>query len=236
VRYTDPSGHNPECGPDGIFCDPSTSFEEKYGITLVDFIAEEDIQAVRSAVIAVARKFGAILGNNPALAWMKTFGFMKFQIGGCDKCAEGEVGAFTYGAHEIRFTGLSDQSHLKRRNHVVHEIGHAFNWLILGITGIDIYQELRDWRNEHPGFPDRQAYTGDGGPGPGWGFAGPQNQFTWQQSNEGGDNEEFADQFLGWTYNEWETGNNGGIVPAGQFRSDMMNMNMPLWVDMAANR
>jgi hypothetical protein len=140
-----------------------------------------------------------------------------------------DVGGYTYGAHVIKFSGLSDISDLRRRNHVVHELGHAFKWLLYNKTGIDVYTELGNWRTNHPNYPDRPTFTGSGVGGY-YGFASAQNVFTWQQSLSGDDNEEFADQFLGWTFNRWERS------PDGQFRSDMMASNMPLWVNQAAGQ
>ncbi len=158
-----------------------------------------------------------------------------FEMGNCTECEEGsDVAGATYNAHEIRFAGLSNQSDLKRRNLVVHELGHAFYWAILNKTGIDVYSSLGEWRTNHPGYPDRLTFTGsEKQTGPSYGFASLQNQTTWQQSLVGSNNEEFADQFLGWTFNKWET-ENGTLHPRGSARAAMMNTNMPLWVNMAA--
>jgi hypothetical protein len=71
-----------------------------------------------------------------------------------------DVGGYTYGAHVIKFSGLSDISDLRRRNHVVHELGHAFKWLLYNKTGIDVYTELGNWRTNHPNCPDRPTSQG----------------------------------------------------------------------------
>jgi hypothetical protein len=158
LKYNDPSGHNPECGPDGIYCDQNATFEERYGITFSGTWDDEDRQGVIAGVEAVARKFALIFKtSNLAFAWGRVFGYMKFQMGGCDLCAEGDVGGYTYGAHEIRFSGMSDRSDMRRRNHVVHEIGHAFIWTQYYRYGFDVYSELGKWRTGHPGYPDRPS-------------------------------------------------------------------------------
>jgi len=46
-------------------------------------------------------------------------------------------------------------------------------------------------------------------------------------SNAGTASEEFADQFLGWTYYTWASN------PAGQMRSEWMDKYMPGWVNKA---
>jgi len=218
------------------------SAEEKYRLnfTVADGMiwGEEDRAAAIAAVEAVASKFAAILGVNAGRAWALTFHHMKFQMGGCSNCADdGAVGGYTNGAHEIQFKGLSDVSSLRRRNHVVHELGHAFKWDLHTKTGIDIYSELGTWRTAHPGYPDRFTFSGsEDTTGPNYGFASPQNVFTWQQSLEGTDAEEFADQFVEWTFNMLETDASGALTRNGQTRSDMMGSNMLFWVDLAAGR
>jgi hypothetical protein len=75
--------------------------------------------------------------------------------------------------------------------------------------------------------------------GPYSGFASRMNVFTWQQSYAlaGSTSEEFADQFLGWTYNTWETGTSvGGFSEAGSNRSYWMNNNMPGWINGLGNQ
>ena len=114
---------------------------------------------------------------------------------------------------------------------VVHELGHAFKWAINSKSGYDIYTSLAIARSLWPNYPDRLDYEGDPDKtGPNYGFASPQNQFTWQQSNSGADSEEFADQFLGWTFNMW------AMDAQGAARSTMMNSLMPLVVNLVWGR
>ena len=53
--YTDPSGHNWQCGPDGIFC--SNDFEEAYGIEFIGTWTAQQKAYVRIAVKATAAKW-----------------------------------------------------------------------------------------------------------------------------------------------------------------------------------
>ena len=239
VKYFDPTGHNPQCGPDGVWC--SDNFEEKYGINFQGRWSLRDKAAVRSGVIGVAYKLSITLGlDNPAMAFALVYGYIKFEMGNCDQCDPGsDVAAYTYSAHEIRFTGLSNWSglsgNIRRRNHVVHELGHAFKWALHSKSEIDVYSELGQYRISHPDFPDRETFDGPSlTTGPFDGFASRQNQTSWQVSLEGSDSEEFADQFLGWTFNKWETNLSGSLTTDARARSNMMNNSMPTWVELAA--
>jgi hypothetical protein len=54
---------------------------------------------------------------------------------------------------------------------------------------------------------------------------------TWQQSLSGEDSEEFADMFLGWTFDTWETNPDGTLTEYGQARSDWMRENVEPWLE-----
>ena len=238
VKYFDPSGHIPQCGPDGMWC--SDSSEEQYWLFFIGSWSSNNKSAVISGVESVARKFSAILSmSNPGMAFAFIFGYISFEMGNCDQCKAGsDVAGYTYSAHEIRFAGLSNKpspsGDLYRRNHVVHELGHAFKWLLYGQTGIDVYTVLGNYRRSHPTYPNRETFDGSSGTtGPNYGFASLQNQTSWQVSLDGGDSEEFADQFLGWTFNMWET-DYYGLTDNGRYRSQMMSSYMPVWVNLAA--
>ena len=218
---------------------PSPSLEEVYKITWKEdgmtWDAQDKDSALR-AVVAVAQKFTETLGGTAADAWARTYEYMEFQMGNCSNCAVGgEHAGYTNGEHDIDFAGISNRDEYGR-NLVVHELGHAFKWLLWYKTGTDVYTQLTAWRDSHPGYPDRGEFNGgEGDTGPKSGFFSLQNQILWQVSLEGGDDEEFADQFLGWTFNKWETDDiTGLLVEAGQARADMMNANMPSWVTSSA--
>jgi hypothetical protein len=88
------------------------------------------------------------------------------------------------------------------------------------------YNQLSTTQTFNSSFPNRVdddvALTG---------FAGP--RYNWQQSPSGAVGEEFADMFLGWTYNRWETNRDGTLSREGQLRADWMAARMPLWVNVA---
>jgi hypothetical protein len=196
----------------------------------------DDELVAMDAVIAVSTKLADVLGGSPLSAWLSTYGEMTFQMGGCNDCLGTTHSGHTSGAHKIEFAGISDNSP-KGRNLIVHELGHAFKWVLYNKTGnkIDVAVELGNWRTSHPNYPDRQTFNGPSGAiGPNYGFASAQNVIIWQQSLDGSDSEEFADQFLGWTFNMWERNALGILTDDGKARADMMDANMPMWVRRAA--
>jgi len=211
-----------------------------YGVTFAvsgnKVWSAKDKLAALLAVYAVGIKFKTILGGTPASAFRAVYGYMKFTMGNCPDCKEG-VSGYTYGAHDIRFNALSTQSDLRRRNHVVHELGHAFKWALYQKTGegIDVYSEYTKWRQSHSGYPDRPDLKDDK-LGQFYGFASRQNDIDWQQSTEGKDSEEFADQFLGWTFNMWEKNKYNEYTTDAKARISMMNSTMPCWVKKAAGK
>jgi hypothetical protein len=92
-----------------------------------------------------------------------------------------------------------------------------------------LYGALARTQAAEPSFPDR--HNDDPNP---QGFAGP--RYNWQQSASGAPGEEFADMFIGWTYNRWETDPHGSLTVPGGSRADWMAAHMPLWVDLAARK
>ena len=226
VKYTDPTGHIPECGPDGVYCDQNATFEERYNITFEGVWNDIDKAAVIAAVEAVASKFAILLMENPGLAWSRAFGSMTFQMGNCSGC--NGSGGYTAGAHRIEFASMAENWRTDKRlrdiNLVVHELGHAFDFIRDRDPSNDLYRkQLND-----PKFPNRGNYPNpkpENWTGDTTGFASRQNVLTWQMSvtNAGDASEEFADQFLGWTFNTWDTNED---VNAAQQRSDWMDQNM----------
>jgi len=150
----------------------------------------------------------------------------------------------------IKFINMSGQLYLdpiKMRNNVVHELGHAFA----------IAMQMRGWTD--PNFQldidKRKNVDLVRGTDPNgyYGFASKSIDMLWQQHGcnldapkkrkpgepkqpanprpwvcEGG-TEIFADQFLGWTFNTWQTKGNE-LTSQGKARSDWMNENMYKWL------
>ena len=107
---------------------------------------------------------------------------------------------------------------------IVHELGHAFENALEEIVGNKPPRAaLARIQRNNPNFPNRFV-SGQASP---YGFAG---RFPgWQQSEQEDAYEEFADMYIGWTYNTWDEGS------AGWQRASFMSSHMPLWVDMALN-
>jgi hypothetical protein len=110
---------------------------------------------------------------------------------------------------------------LRDRNLITHELGHAFNAQMVNNLGKSFspYEVLNRRQSIDPIFPDRGA--AEGYP---YGFASESGVYTWQQSTDPYYGEEFADQFLGWVFDEWQD------HPDGITRSTFMDAYMYLWV------
>jgi hypothetical protein len=250
--WIDPSGHNPECGPDGIYCDPGTSFEERYGVKFNNWTEERSLSAAKAAIKAVAGRLGTVLHTNSALAFQITFKYgINFTMGlsgATNTCATITSGGCTSSSLQINFATISSDF-LRARNNVGHEIGHAFENLWSSDAKNREHPELSHpanvlgWTQSFPGYPEYfikgfpnrtdfpnpvpENYRGEY-----FGFASRQNDLSWQVSVDqaGAVSEEFADQFLGWTYRKWEDSG------AGDLRSGWMEKYMPLWIHQAAGR
>lgn len=113
------------------------------------------------------------------------------------------------------------------RHWAVHELGHSFVNATGGSLPLTHYENL-----QRVGYADRGGTCLNN-----CGFAG--GQWEWQRSGSGETSEEFADMFLGWVYNQWESGGTAatnGLTLNGYQRSLFMNNLMPTYVDMTVNR
>ncbi len=119
----------------------------------------------------------------------------------------------------------------------VHELGHSFVSAVgkfsfssrdlFGGTSFTLPSLLEFVQSFGNGFPDRLDGSDKLARS---GFAG--GRWEWQRTSSGLASEEFADMYLGWVYNQWET-EAGGLSVAGQRRSDFMSLVMPYTVDLA---
>lgn len=239
LKYTDPSGHNPQCGPDGIWCDPTVSFSEKYNVTFTGEMnnwTKKNIRAAEEAVIATAAALCDSMNNcsNPVYAFRKIYSKgMKFEwrtncywcrsredierCGGnfAGSCAAG--GAVTLSSSHIMISSLSQHSDpqrdfIRRRNNIVHELGHAFDQIMGEQPRLAV---SNGWANLQRGDVEGENY----------GFASALNVRDWQQNPANENHEVFADMFLGWVFNRWATN------PTGDYRQSWMNVNMSAWVN-----
>ena len=178
----------------------------------------------------VGAKFGGQLGMDTASAFKSVYGLKNgkqftFGWGSCPECKG--AGGYTYSSKLIRFQTLWTNNPDRRIPNVIHELGHAFNNLFWTTLSSGARVRLPEYlfsraQTSIPGFPDRDSTAPNYGYGGAFGF--------WQQSREITASEEFADNFIGWTYNYWE-GN-----AAGEMRANWMNGFMPVGIDMASNR
>jgi hypothetical protein len=131
-------------------------------------------------------------------------------------------------------------------------MGHSFESAVKTLVTIAPRVALQAAQDADPSFPDRVAdqqvldedgnpvFYEDGNPvmqvprdylG---GFAG--ERFGWQQSADESAGEEFADMFLGWTYNQWQREADGRMTVEGRMRSAFMSEHMPYWASIAYQR
>jgi len=221
VKYIDPSGH--KCSDphvvEGDCSDYTTTqiLQEFYGISLKagnygDFTNEE-ISAIYSAAQAVGEKFRK-LGNEltSGEAFKSNFGYTIIIKG--NKAADGTSGSLstecqgigsggcTTNANLINFVEMSGSStnDISRMEHnVVHELGHSYD-ISLGYGprndmsyGLYNYREKILRPNEYKGRLD------------------------WQQNLTVRPGETFADMFIAWTYDTWNTDpDNRGYVSSAQ--------------------
>jgi RHS repeat-associated protein len=252
MMYTDPSGHfipSPEQMREFI---NAYRAENLYGITFEGNWSDENKQVVMTAVQDVANAFLDEYNQGcVALQWegetceKRTAAEIFQEVYGTATTtlvflwgndAEGQFwfsgdpisgGGLTVGRTSrsngtrvllIKFASLS-RNFLSARDTVVHELGHLFNTVEHGLP----YKAMSGALEINPLL--RRPDTGSN-----YGFAS--SGFPWQQSFVDVDDywEVFADQFLGWVYNTWETDEFGQLTVAASARSIWMNINMAEWL------
>ncbi|MBS3950325.1 MAG: hypothetical protein KGZ53_06660 [Peptococcaceae bacterium] len=211
VRYTDPSGHSPRCGPDGIWC--SNDFEVAHRISFGGTWSEKNKAKVRVAVELVAGRLAFEMGlDNSAMAFSLIYRAVHFQWGNCDAC--NGSGGFAYGYqsrerhHLIAFESITamSSSHsnafMRGVKNVVHELGHIYNNILGRRPSGDLDREKSTLRDNRDLFL-RPNLDSIGNPCP--------LCLDWQQhppeysTNGRGGSETFADMFVAWTFIAWNT-------------------------------
>ena len=119
----------------------------------------------------------------------------------------------------------------------IHELGHSYANAVGSFSDPNFADgrsftlpSLLEYFQQNFGFPDRPPESDRNST---WGFAG--GRWEWQRSISGAASEEFADMFLGWVYNRWET-EAGSLSVAVRERAILMNALMSCTVDMAISR
>jgi RHS repeat-associated protein len=222
TRFNDPSGHK-ACS-DETGCDSPTRVRfpvhytiddllRPYGITIKGDSQDKDKLAVLQAVAEVGLGLASLTGQTPQAAFQGTFG--SYQVEFVDySCETGCWGRKVDGESTLRF--YQDAVGNLDPRLVVHELGHAFNaaWVNAHGATSSPYSRLGKTWADNPAFPRRSdEYNG---------YAG--DPYEWQQSESGAPGEEYADMFLGWTYDAWATDD------AGTARRDWMRLNMSYWL------
>jgi len=244
LRYVDPSGHwaceDADCRTQSNGPPSQQPSEAAYWVSFTSdegapswsesdkTTAQTGVQAIGGAIARTIRQQNRLLynygeeaslrrGPSARAAFSQVFGRMTFRRVSeeCGMCY-GE----TMSAHEI---WVYSNAKVADPRFIIHELGHAFN-------------QSRNWRpvnalaaewKTNPKFPRRSDEKS--------GFAGP--AYGWQQSRVTSASEEFADMFIGWTYNTWQMdASTGGPAAAGRARSEWMTTNMAEWLSPATAR
>jgi RHS repeat-associated protein len=239
LNFVDPTGRRPEgeCGT-GWDCRPPKPKPPTPVVAFEADTGEEWTQAEMNVVENAALDVGAALarihnrdqwffwragdidGYRPITArraFLLVYGGPVHFVRKSFECAEGCFGR-SISTQEI---WVYQNAVVRDERFIVHELGHGFENALGAITGSKPPRAtLARIQSSDPNFPNRFV-TGQEPP---YGFAGP---FPgWQQSRDESAGEEFADMYIGWTYNTWHQGS------AGRQRASFMSTNMPLWVDM----
>jgi hypothetical protein len=132
-------------------------------------------------------------------------------------------GGYTHSSHWIEFATLSEtmgertseMAFVSARNNIVHELGHAFAKLMY-------YDSVGPLNNNNipAGLRVEEGF-----------YPSPRSAMrTWRQHpGDLSPSEIFADMFLGWVYDKWDS--NG----AGTDKSNFMSLNMPFWISHIIN-
>ena len=211
IRYKDPSGHlscSAQHVAEGDCSDYSTTqiLEDFYGISLeagnLGKFTGEEISAIYRAVQTVGAKFSQAIGGGKTSgeAFKQEFGYTIFLKGngGADggssglsgECMGIGSGGCTSNADLINFVAMSGSStnDISRMAHnVVHELGHSYDISRGFRPRTDIPDSFVTNRENilHP-----NQYEG---------------RLDWQQNLDMTPGETFADMFIAWTYDVWNT-------------------------------
>jgi hypothetical protein len=229
LNYIDPTGH---CASDGDdWCQERR--QREYWIGFQRGVGgrewtDADKEAVQVAAEAIGRRLAGQLGGTAREAFFEVFG-QQFVRTLATSCSTGCWGETTSASSIVIYSNAGELY----ENMMVHEFAHVFNRRAGRAPANDLEQTQRD----DPDFPDRgvydSAYTG--------GFASARTRanfrVSFQQSEDGSPNEEFADQFLGWVYDRWEVDsiNPDQLSPAGTARRDWMNERIPGYIKLTVN-
>ncbi len=231
LRLKDPTGHKPVCDDtNDAACGPEMTLYEAweaagavFGITFAgETWRVENMQAVVRAAYLIGNKYAGI-GETASGAFNRVYsGVTMTQDSKCkdcrtkaqnDRCGNdfsGDCaagGGVTTGSHSISFAVMSGQGtdFMDRMvKNVVHELGHVRN----DNSGGKLVDDLGNTKIS--GMRDSILRPNPGG------------NFDWQQNENPGSGELFADMYIAWVYDAWNTEpfNAGDVDQATQWMYD----------------
>ena len=228
IMYIDPSGHNPECGPDGIYCSKNGFSEEEildqriadFGLVLdgdMDGWTYERKKTVYSAIVLVGNRFAETRHKSETATQAFHAVYGKIFTFTWSNSQPGNAGFTNDYNHITLYSVQNSPNYLANHSRViVHELGHAFNIVTdreaEDSLGADL---LRDADGDH--IDESGRYYGFAGGWDNW-------QFGWDNTQS----EVFADMFVGWAYHAWDFYHPNDL---GIQRNTHMNINMPNWLN-----
>jgi RHS repeat-associated protein len=241
LRYIDPSGHV-SCDTEEGICKPNKNnnplrwvlFSAEKGAPAwteeeMD-IAQQGAEDIGNAVVRQVNQInqklaatGEALLNVPTareayFALFKGFvTFRKLATNNCDCYGQYHSTSMVYIYSHAKIASPNAGTQF-----IVHELAHVYD----NINGQVPRDVLAAYQSNHDKFPDRGGDLNPETSIANYGFFGPFKSSPWQQSGEISASEEFADQFVGWTYNTWASDPYG----YGQARANFMNYHMSLWI------
>ena len=236
MKYTDPSGHNPDCGPDGVLCDGDISNDMTYyvgdedliDVDIIGFKPAEEV-AIWIAILTIAENLSRVTGYFP-------WDVFKLIFGGITISAKADLGGY-YGLHSgnsVKLLSGQVTSEL-----VAHEMGHVFEKRVYNALGKDVSKapanmlasigtSIKDELGTHVtgvngGNFERTmlGYVRTRG------LLGSYHPVEMMPDGDG-PYEDFADMFMNWTFNSFDY--TDGAYGAGTARYNWIDVNMSTWI------
>ncbi len=229
IRYRDPSGHKP-CDADGtgnciVPSDPFTKGQvvsrlRHYHVRMSGNWTFDKAFAVFAAVDLVGTKFASErgLGESASEAFGAVYDHVNIGWGGTGAqggCASVTSGGCTSSSHQINFWSMSGGMYNdtpRMIKNVVHELGHVFDNSLT-------YPDPNTGRARRPDQDMPSGLTRETILRPNV----PTGRLDWQQHPGADGGEFFADMFIAWTYNAWNTSTDPKNVVAVGIAQDWMD-------------
>jgi hypothetical protein len=231
LRYTDPTGHKYCDDHDGGTCtrlsnsieDTARKYRVRFGGNWKGHVHEQ--LAVLAAIEDVGVAFASTRenGESASEAFGAVYGHVTIGWGGTGatgtECPSVTSGGCTSSSHQINFwsmTGHLQNDMARMIKNVVHELGHAFDNSLT-------YPDPDTGKSRRPDQDIPGGITRDTVLRPNV----PDGRLDWQQHPGANGPEFFADIFLAWTYNAWNTNTDPQNVAALNVAQGFMNGLVP---------